>query len=48
MSMQTEVTPSHPDRVTILTVLEDPPAGLTDLHAVLLQEQGTLVPDGPA
>ena len=38
MSMQTEVTLTHPDRVAILTVLDDPPAGLEGLHAVLLQE----------
>ena len=45
MSMQTEVTLEHPDRLAILTVLDDPPAGLTDLRAVL-QEDVARVPDG--
>ena len=38
MSMQTEVTLEHPDRVAILTVLDDPPAGLEELRATLLAE----------
>jgi len=44
MSMQTEVTLPHPDRVAILTVLDDPPDGLSGLRAVLLQEHGARVP----
>ena len=36
--MQTEVTLEHPDRVAILTVLDDPPAGLEELRATLLTE----------
>ena len=35
MSQQSEVTLTPPDRVAILTVLEDPPEGLEDLRAVL-------------
>ena len=38
MSMQTEVTLEHPDRAAILTVLDDPPAGLEELRATLLAE----------
>jgi hypothetical protein len=38
MSMQTEVTLTHPDRVAILTVLDDPPDGLAELRGALLQE----------
>ncbi|HEU0057700.1 MAG TPA: hypothetical protein VFQ08_10610 [Gaiella sp.] len=30
--------PNLPDRATILAALEDPPAGLEELRAVLLQE----------
>jgi hypothetical protein len=41
MSMQTEVTLSHPDRVAILTVLEDPPDGLAELRGVLREEQAS-------
>lgn len=39
MSMQTEATLTRPDRVAILTVLDDPPAGLEELRATLLREQ---------
>jgi len=38
MSMQTEVTLTDPDRVAILTVLDDPPDGLAELRGALLQE----------
>jgi hypothetical protein len=37
MSMQTEVPLTHPDRVAILTVLDDPPVDLTELRAGLSQ-----------
>ena len=40
MSQQSEVTLTPPDRVAILTVLDDPPpAGLEELRSVLLKEQ---------
>jgi len=38
MSMQTEVTLRHPDRLAILTVLDDPPEGLAELRHVLLHD----------
>jgi len=38
MSMQTEVTLTHPDRGAILAVLDDPPADLTELRAGLSQD----------
>jgi len=41
MSMQTEVMVTEPDRVTILMVLENPPAGLAELRDALLQEAGS-------
>ena len=37
-SMQTEVPLTHPDRVAILAVLDDPPADLTELRAGLSQD----------
>lgn len=40
MSLQTEVALTNPDQVAILTVLEDPPAGLEELHAVLQKHVG--------
>ena len=47
MSMQTEVTLTHPDRVAILMVLDDPaPAGLEELRATLKAEQDAGVRDG--
>ena len=46
MSMQTEVTLTHPDRVAILTVLDDPPAGLEELRATLKAEHEARVRDG--
>ena len=36
--MQTEVPLTHPDRVAILAVLDDPPADLTELRAGLSQD----------
>ena len=48
MSMQTEVTLTQPDRIAILTVLDDPPAGLEELRATLLQEHVGRVRDGLA
>jgi hypothetical protein len=36
---QSEVWLTIPDRVAILTVLDDPPKGLAQLRAVLLQEE---------
>ena len=48
MSMQTEVTLTHRDRVAILKVLDDPPAGLEELRATLLQEHIGRVRDGLA
>ena len=48
MSMQTEVTLTHRDRVAILTVLDDPPAGLEKLRATLLTEHVGRVRDGLA
>jgi len=38
MSMQTQVPLRHPDRVAILTVLDDPPDDLAELRGVLLAE----------
>ena len=38
MSMQTEVTLTPPDRVALLTVLDDPPDGLAELRGALVQE----------
>ena len=46
MSMQTEVTLTHPDRVAILTVLDDPPAGLEELRATLEADHEAGVRDG--
>ena len=40
MGQQSEVTLTPPDRVAILTVLDDPPAGLQELRARLLVERG--------
>ena len=48
MSMQTEVTLTHRDRVAILKELDDPPAGLEELRATLLQEHIGRVRDGLA
>ena len=48
MSMQTEVTLAQPDRIAILTVLDDPPAGLEELRATLLQEHVGRMRDGLA
>ena len=48
MSMQTEVTLEHPDRVAILTVLDHPPAGLEELRATLLTEHVGRIRDGLA
>jgi hypothetical protein len=39
MAQQTEVSVTAPDRVAILTVLDDPPQGLEELRAVLLSGQ---------
>lgn len=46
MSMQTEVRLTHSDRVAILTVLDDPPAELDELRAVLLQADVARISDG--
>ena len=42
MSQRSEMTLTPPDRVAILTVLEDPPEGLEGLRAVLVAAD-----DGP-
>jgi hypothetical protein len=47
MSQQSEVALTPPDRIAILTVLDDPPDGLAELRAVLLQGHGQ-VRDGLA
>ena len=46
MSMQTQVPLRHPDRVAILTVLDDPPDGLAELRGVLLRERVGAERDG--
>jgi hypothetical protein len=46
MSMQTEVTLRDPDRIAILTVLDDPPDGLAELRGVLLRERVGAERDG--
>ena len=46
MSMQTEVTLTHPDRVAVLTVLDEPPAGLEELRATLEADRDARVRDG--
>jgi hypothetical protein len=38
VAQQPDVALTIPDRVAILTVLDDPPSGLSQLRAVLLQE----------
>lgn len=40
MSLQTEVALTPPDQVVILTVLDEPPAGLEQLRAVLQEHVG--------
>ena len=47
MSLQTEVVLTPSDQVAVLTVLDDPPAELEELRAVL-QEQVGRVRDGLA
>jgi hypothetical protein len=37
---QAEVALTIPERVAIITVLDEPPKGLAQLRAVLLEEQG--------
>jgi len=41
MSMQTEATLTHPDRVALLTVLDEPPDGLAELRRVRHEEQAS-------
>jgi hypothetical protein len=41
MSMQTEATLTHPDRVALLTVLDEPPDGLAELRRVLHEGQAS-------
>jgi len=40
MSLQTEVALTPPDQLVILTVLDEPPAGLDELRAVLQEHVG--------
>ena len=40
MSLQTEVALTPPDQVVILAVLDEPPAGLEQLRAVLQEHVG--------
>ena len=47
MSLQTEVALTPPDQLVILTVLDEPPAGLEELRAVLQEHVGR-VRDGLA